>query len=269
MLEPTIINPREPSRWWNKALTLVEGCTRCSAGCRDCWALACEERFGRAVEGGGIRLRWDRLDDPLHWRKPRVVAVWNDLFHPDVPWEFQCGALNNLSIGGHVGILLTKRAERMREFFTSLEDWDPSEATGIILGVTCESNKYLHRVEELVKTPAAVRFVNAHLLGPLDGAVCGLPADGLCPYPCDPCDAEHPCSYRIDWRVIECNRPFRGDPAEWWGWCQPLVEQAVAAGVPVWMKQGPLPSGKVTHDIGKFPPWAQRREFPGQKETTT
>ena len=221
--------------WWDKGWTLVEGCTPCSAGCRDCWARALEKRTGRAVEGGGIRLRWDRLEDPLHWRKPRVVAVWNDLFHKDVPLAFLNATMRTIAdTPQHTYIILTKRAGSMRY-------WCPSLPRNVILGVTCESNEYLARVGKLVQTPAACRFVNAHLLGPLN----------LIGY-----------GHRLDWIAVEANRPCRCDPTDWWQWCSDLLCDAMSAGVPVWVKQGPRANGRVTHDLAEFPEWARRREFP-------
>jgi len=269
--------------WWDKAWPLVEGCTRCSAGCRDCWALALERRTGRAVEGGGIKLRWDRIGERLATKTSRVHAVWNDLLHPDVPLEFIQAVYQRMrAIAGqreHTFVLLTKRAERLHvhELMCGPASLAETDGRNIILGVTCESNEYLWRVEELVRTHAAVRFVNAHLLGPLVipddvWGVCGYCAAprynshfvpiGVFKSTCESCGHIEPWENGIDWLAIECNRPFRGAPAEWWGWCKALVEQAAAAGVPVWVKQGPLLTGRVTHNIEDFPPFAQRREFP-------
>ena len=256
--------------WWDKGWTLVEGCTPCSAGCKECWALALEKRMGRAVEGGGIKLRPDRLEEPLHWRKPRVIAVWNDLFHPDVPFEFIAKAYATMQqTPQHTYILLTKRPKRRNAFWAWVTEaclvWMkpvPPRLPNVIEAVTCESNEYLWRVEELVKTPAACRFVNAHLLGPLWFGCSSVPwAGGEQAGGRD----YQPTLNLIDWLAVECNRPFRGDPAEWWGWCKSLVEQATAAGVKVWVKQGPLPSGRVSHDFADFPAWARRREFPAQR----
>jgi len=194
-----------------------------------------------------------------------------------------------------VFIVLTKRANRLRDMADGLVgDWHDFGVMpevrlplpNVILGVTCESNEYLWRVEELVRTPAACRFVNAHLLGPLDlrqwtesGLECSIcewagceadvsrhdfddePGGWACPKCGEPC-AHTPLDELLDWLACECNRPFHGDPAEWWGWCESLVSQADAAGVPVWVKQGPRANGSVTHDIAEFPQLAQRREFP-------
>lgn len=314
MAEP--INPRKPHLWWNQAWTLVEGCTRCSDGCRDCWALALEKRFrrNRCISGkrafppeeGTIALRHDRLDEPLRWRKPRVVAVWNDLLHDDVSYGFLRKAVATMRAASqHTFLILTKRAINLGRVHGML----PANAW---LGVTCEGNDQLGRVETLVQTPAAVRWVNAHLLGPLDLST-ALPSEHccLCGYKgnltgqdyCQDCGEEFPpgpadtCVHcgsniydsscpecgsvekfghwdtgpledrpaTIDWLAIECNRPFHGDPEQWWRWCKPLVKQAVAAGTPAWVKQGPLLTGAVSHNLADFPTWARRREFPKQE----
>ena len=56
------------------------------------------------------------------------------------------------------------------------------------------------------------------------------------------CDAEHPCPYRIDWIACECNRPFRGDPAEWWGWHteggRPMIDRGTAKWVSAHLELG-------------------------------
>ncbi len=116
-----------------------------------------------------------------------------------------------------------------------------------------------------------MRWVNAHLLGPLD----------LTAYLGRPTQRAAGCKWKgvgIDGLAVECNRPFRSkpddqtgcvldDPAEWWGWCKALVDQATNAGVPVWVKQGPTATGRVTHKLGEFPEWARRREFPGKESS--
>lgn len=34
-------------RWWDRAWSLVEGCTPCSPGCQHCWLQSMDRRFGR------------------------------------------------------------------------------------------------------------------------------------------------------------------------------------------------------------------------------
>jgi len=96
-------------KYWDKAWSLVDGCTPCSPGCENCWSAAMAHRF--MVEGepghrsgvitdengyfdGTVIVCPDRLNIPLKRKKPTVWAIWNDLFHEKVPKEFSMGALN-------------------------------------------------------------------------------------------------------------------------------------------------------------------------------
>jgi protein gp37 len=75
---------------WNP----TTGCSKVSPGCAHCYI----ERTppfriaGRTFVKGAIPviMHDDRLDQPLHWRKPRKVFVnsLSDLFHNDVPDAF-------------------------------------------------------------------------------------------------------------------------------------------------------------------------------------
>jgi len=86
------------SKWQRLAIGLwnpVTGCTKISAGCDNCYAERFSERFrgtpGHPFENGfDLTLRPQRLDQPLSWRRPRMIFVnsMSDLFHKDVPKEF-------------------------------------------------------------------------------------------------------------------------------------------------------------------------------------
>lgn len=65
---------------------------------------------------GEVRCLPDRLDTPLHWRKPRRVFVdsMSDLFHPDVPDEFIGRVWQTMGMTPeHTYQILTKRPQRM------------------------------------------------------------------------------------------------------------------------------------------------------------
>ena len=66
--------------------------------------------------GFGLQLRPERLEVPLHWKKPRRVFVdsMGDLFHEGIPDEYvrQVFAVMERA-PQHVFHVLTKRAERM------------------------------------------------------------------------------------------------------------------------------------------------------------
>src|SRR3979411_874307 len=76
---------------WNP----VTGCTKISAGCDHCYAERFSERFRNVVGhpfemGFDLTLRPERVNQPLHWRTPRMVFVnsMSDLFHKKVPRPF-------------------------------------------------------------------------------------------------------------------------------------------------------------------------------------
>lgn len=90
-------NKGSKGRYWDKAWSLVDGCTPCSPGCEHCWSAAISHRFKREGEpvtnqkgrfNGDIFVYYSRLNTPLYHRKPTIYAIWNDLFHEKVSFDF-------------------------------------------------------------------------------------------------------------------------------------------------------------------------------------
>lgn len=103
---------RPPGKWWDKAWSLVDGCTPVSEACDHCWLREMDHRFGN--DQGPVRFREDRLDIPLKRKKPTVWAVWSDLFHEAVAWNEQFKAFQMMAASPHHSfVLLTKRPVRM------------------------------------------------------------------------------------------------------------------------------------------------------------
>jgi protein gp37 len=202
-------------QWTDATWNPTRGCTRVSPGCENCYA---ERQAIRHVHSGyadlvrynhidgsprwtgKIRLVPEKLDEPLRWRKPRMVFVdsMSDLFHEDVPDRFIEEAFSVMALAHqHTFQVLTKRPDRMAAFLNDREGkyhWsmieggaqrrhhertgeDPSEwlavhgpLPNVWLGVSVENQKYAdERIRLLLKTPAAVRFVSCEpLLGPVD-----------------------------------------------------------------------------------------------------
>ena len=109
----------------------------------------------------------ERLDQPLRWRRPRMIFVnsMSDLFHELVPLAFIEEVFSVMEQARwHTFQVLTKRAERLAELTPTL-DWPAN----VWMGVSVENNRWAHRADYLREVPAAVRFVSAEpLLGPVD-----------------------------------------------------------------------------------------------------
>lgn len=154
--------------WTDRTWNPTTGCDKISPGCAHCYAEAITERFPKAFPNGfKLTLHPDRLDTPLHWRKPSRIFVnsMSDLFHKDVPLHFIQQVFSVfLASPHHTYQILTKRHDRLLELAPAL-DWSPN----IWMGVSVESQAYTKRIDALRQVPAAVRFLSCEpLLGPLD-----------------------------------------------------------------------------------------------------
>lgn len=165
--------------WTNATWNPVTGCTKVSAGCKNCYAERFAERFrgvpGHPFEQGfDIRLWPERLDIPLRWRTPRLIFVnsMSDLFHPKVPDDFIQAAFATMEAAPqHTFQILTKRPERVAASAADLP-WPAN----VWMGVSVEDARVLGRVELLRRVPAAVRFLSCE---PLIGSLRGLDLRGI------------------------------------------------------------------------------------------
>jgi len=126
--------------WTDETWNPTDGCKVCSPGCANCYAMRFAGRFAkpgeryhglvtigknkRAVWTGAGRLDAGKLARPLHWKKPRRVFVnsMSDLFYEGFTNE-EIAAVFGLMAAcpQHTFQILTKRATRMREWFTWLD----------------------------------------------------------------------------------------------------------------------------------------------------
>lgn len=159
--------------WTEATWNPVTGCTKVSPGCKHCYAERMARRLKamgqpRYTDGFQVRLQRDLVEVPLGWRKPRRIFVnsMSDLFHDEVPLEFIQRVFETMEQAyWHEFQILTKRANRLEELSGRLP-WPKN----VWMGVSVESETYLHRVKQLVAVPAAVRFLSLEpLLGPLPG----------------------------------------------------------------------------------------------------
>lgn len=187
-------------------------CVKVSPGCANCYA---ENLNGRNLPECGTGLDYTvpalaqveffidekTLEQPLRWKRPRKIFVGSmtDLFGEFVPDAFIDRIFAVMALSPqHTFIVLTKRAKRMREWFTTdrpkiLNDliirpggvpdgWSHHAAfvqrdgihgwplPNVWLGVSVEDQQRAdERIPDLLMTPAAVRWVSYEpALGPVD-----------------------------------------------------------------------------------------------------
>lgn len=269
--------------WTESSWNPVAGCTKISDGCENCYAekmayrLACmgQRKYDKVIsdyknEGdkkwkhlwnGDVFCDEHALEIPLHWRKPRRIFVcsMSDLFHPAVPFEFIDKVFYTIiQTEQHIFQILTKRPERMLEYFESgtppRHTWlHEQDAKNFWLGVTCENRKELWRLYELLKIQAAIRFVSFE---PLLEDIREIPLTS-----CREDDTElEEFGQHIDWVIVGCESGPNRRPCKT-EWVRSIVSQCKAAGVPVFVKQLNI-DGKVVHKLEQFPKDLQIREYP-------
>lgn len=205
--------------WTDATWNPITGCSVKSPGCKHCYAMLLAgtrlsshpSRAGLTVDTvagpvwtGEVRFNPQWLDQPLRWKRPRMIFVCahGDLFHEAVPdeWIDQVFAVMALC-PQHIFQVLTKRADRMRVYLSDADtpgriDRHQSQfyrdfkvirrdglgkgrirtfaSNGVLpnlwLGVSVEDQlRAEERIPDLLAIPAAVRWVSCEpLLGPVD-----------------------------------------------------------------------------------------------------
>jgi protein gp37 len=155
--------------WTDTTWNPVTGCSKVSAGCRGCYAERFMNRFEPGRKFTDVRSHSERLDAPLHWKKPRMVFVnsMSDLFHKDVPTSFILDVFDVISRSPqHVFQILTKRYERAADFFNAIGKIPEN----IWMGFSVEDQETADlRLPYLNTFHAAVKFISAEpLIGEVD-----------------------------------------------------------------------------------------------------
>lgn len=209
---------RSNIEWTEVTWNPVTGCDKVSAGCKNCYAERMAKRIqamgnARYKNGFELTLHHDLIERPLGWKKPRLVFVnsMSDLFHEDVPLSFIQDVFATMEEARqHTFQILTKRSRRLAEV-APLLPWPEN----VWMGVSVENNRYIWRVDDLRKVPAAVRFLS---LEPLLGPIESLSLKG------------------VDWVIVGGEsgpgaRPMEAD------WAREIRNQCNASRVPFFFKQ--------------------------------
>lgn len=165
--------------WTEMTWNPVTGCRKVSQGCKHCYAERMAKRLfamgsDRYQNGFEPTLHYDLIDTPRSWKKPRIIFVnsMSDLFQDEVPHDFIARVFETMvACPQHTFQILTKRSERLLELSGSLP-WPEN----VWMGVSVEDARVLHRVSDLARVPAQVRFLSCEpLIGPLEH----LPLSGI------------------------------------------------------------------------------------------
>lgn len=262
--------------WWQRAWSLVAGCTPVSEACQNCWAATMAHRQGmrqglsdaqwelwggltteQGSWNGSTRLLQKNLTLPLDVKKPTLFSIWNDLFHPNVPWEFINKAWGTMLVmQRHFFLVLTKRPERLLDFLKNhREPYNAEFPRGVPyanigIGTTIELPKYEHRLDTLLQIPAALHFVS---LEPLLGEV-KLGLAKPCDRNCNEYDhAECPgtaglcvMQRKLDWVLLGCESGSHRRDTKFED-AQKILNECRDAGVPAFLKQIDFSGAKIVH----------------------
>lgn len=251
-------------KWWDIGAKVIHGCTRISEGCKNCWSLGMEHRFNQSTE---ISCHFNRLHERMKKKVPVAFAIWNDLFHEDVPFEFIDKLFSKMIMHDqHVYMILTKRPQRIIDFLIwywkddklTLENM-PEMPSNIWIGVTAENQqRAAERIPLLLQVPAKIRFVSCE---PLLSEINLINIDAEMAghknmYFVNALTGKHddmgrPCESvnKLDWVIAGAEtgsgkRPMKKE------WIESLYNQSKAANVPFFDKQNVL--GLDIHEIPDY-----------------
>jgi protein gp37 len=154
--------------WTEQTWNPTTGCTKVSAGCKNCYAEVMAKRL-HAMKASGyqnnfeLTLQPHRLNQPLLRKKPTTYFVnsMSDLFHEGIPDSYLDQVFDVVrKTPQHIYQILTKRAERLPQYFASREC-----PKNVWLGVSVEDKKHgIPRIDYLRNVSAHIRFLSVEPL---------------------------------------------------------------------------------------------------------
>ena len=203
--------------WTDEVWNPVTGCTPVSDGCKNCYAERIMKRFQPERDFTDVKMHYDRLDQPLHWKKPRRIFVCSmgDLFHPDVIERFISRVFKTIrECPQHTFQILTKRPARLKSF---------GFPKNVLVGVSIEDTiRCVDRAPLLVESGARKIFVSFEpLLSPINTLF--VP--------------------NVDWIIVGCESGPGARPMEL-DWVRTLRNFSVENKIPFFFKQAKI-DGKI------------------------
>ena len=217
--------------WCEETWNPITGCTKIEKGCENCYAERIANRFWGKRKFNDIRFHPERLEIPLHWKKPRRIFVCSmgDLFHPDVPDNWIVDIWNMMAqCQQHTFLVLTKRPQRFYDLWMhyGFVNWG-----NIWAGLSVSTQKEWDEKHQIfMRIPNTKKFISYEpALGQVDFH-----------YVCDYGDHRNlrclGCDKGIDWLICgaESGAGARHMVPDW---ARSARDQCNIAGVPFWMKQ--------------------------------
>ncbi len=213
------MSTRSRIEWTELTWNPVTGCTKLSAGCKNCYAEALSRRL-KAMgapgyhDGFAVTLHPSRINQPKRRRSPTTYFVnsMSDLFHEAVPFDFIDDVMATIAeTPQHQYQILTKRPHRMAAYFDG-----KIVPAHVWIGTSVENRRHgVPRIAELRKIQAQVRFLSVE---PLLEHLGDLDLSG------------------VSWVIVGGESGPRARPmkAEW---ARSVQEQCVEAQIPFFFKQ--------------------------------
>lgn len=144
---------------WNPST----GCTKVSAGCKNCYAETMSKRL-KAMKTPGydngfeFSIMPERLSQPLKIKKPTrfFVNSMSDLFHEEMPYDYLDKVFEVMEqTPQHQYQILTKRENILADYFITR-----TVPRNVWLGVTVENKQSRKRIDVLRNIDAEIRFLS-------------------------------------------------------------------------------------------------------------
>lgn len=155
--------------WTEQTWNPVVGCTKLSAGCKNCYAETMARRLQAMgtpgyENGFALTMLPNRLAEPMRRTKPTIYFLnsMSDLFHEGIPDTYIEQVMDVVAkTPQHTYQILTKRAQRMARFFGKGRVVPPNAW----MGVSVENKKHgVPRIKHLRQVPARIRFLSVEPL---------------------------------------------------------------------------------------------------------
>jgi len=226
----------------------ITGCSNTACPTRSsCWAKFMVDTMGRtAIQPkpfSKVHFHPNRLDKPLHWRKPRRIGVcflgdWMDK-HVRKYWIDRILEVI-AACPRHQFFSLTKHPERLDDMIYGVDEQNPMRELGggdylpnLYLGVTVTNQADADRmIPELLQIPGKHWVSYEPALGAVDFVKFWIMKFYNCVIP-------RPWMIDINWLVIGSHNQPRKYPCKI-EWIESAVELAQAANVPVFVKQADI-----------------------------